>query len=310
MKKLQLLVLVLVLVAFGSCKKESTNQPETSKYVNTISGTVKVIEGDVLFKTQPDAPVGTGREFMCYKKSGNTWAHIDGSEFITGSAAYNDWQTGLALNPQFVWKFPMDQIPYVTYCPVMPLRFAVKTMQGSTPAYLGMYDCTPNANSFPISVYCKRLGDVLTINRKGLQIPNYDFTIKVDYKTSLIDVDATMLKSDPTSPTEWLDLEFVDGQTDVPASFNVPAYVAGGNDDIVVYNGFDKKIVGDILITITDTRNNVHFTKTLAVPEEGKRYAISLETKDKGWYNSGQMNPITENDIVVSTVVVNVDDNN
>ena len=140
MKKLQLLLLVLVLVAVASCKKESVNQTSAPKYVKAIAGTFIAKEGDMTLQSAPDSPTGTERQFMVYrhKLTGSDWEFVDGTEFITGSAAYNDWQQGLKKTPQFVYTFGMGETIYNTFCPVEPLRFVVKTMKGTTPAYLGI----------------------------------------------------------------------------------------------------------------------------------------------------------------------------
>ena len=64
MKNLQLLLMVLVIVAFASCKKNDVpNTTTASKYVKSIAASYKVQEGDIKFK---DAPVGTTRTFILY----------------------------------------------------------------------------------------------------------------------------------------------------------------------------------------------------------------------------------------------------
>jgi hypothetical protein len=315
MRNFKLLLLALVVVAFASCKKnEAPNQTSTSKYVKAIAGTFIAKEGDATFKAQPNSPVGDGREFMVLRHPLTTpntgiWEPVDGTEFIAGSTAYNDWRQGLALTPQFVWKFGMTQQINNTYCPVEPLRFVVKTMQGTTPAYLGLYDCTPAANLFPVYIYCKRLGDVLTINRAGLQIPNYNFVIRVQSKFSTIDVNKTVQLSAPTTadPANWAVLQFSGAQTDL--DYTAPAYDPN-TPDMIVYNGLDKKIVDPIVITITDAANNVRVTQTFPALPFGQRYAFTLETKDKGWFNSGVDTPVTDNDIVINATAVPVNANN
>jgi hypothetical protein len=186
---------------------------------------------------------------------------------------------------------------------------------GTEARYLGIYDCTPNAADFPVNIYCKRLGDVLTINRSGLMnIPNYNFTISVTSTFSAIDLPATIQNSKittastiPGNTADWFELSY--GATSLLSATFLPTTPVPSNPDEVIYNGFDKKITGAITISIVDATNGVHMTQTFPALPVGQRYAFTLVTKDKGWYQSGNDQPMTDDDLQINSTTVNVDAN-
>jgi hypothetical protein len=86
-----------------------------------------------------------------------------------------------------------------------------------------------------------------------------------------------------------------------------------GTGDFVVYEGLDKKVMGDILIEITDTYTGIVNDQPVAhinlaaiqAAGAGKGLKLILATSKIGWYDSGVIN-FTDKDITVETVVVPV----
>lgn len=299
MKKVLFLSVAVMIIALSSCEvKDDVAQPSTpSQYVASIEGEFMAKDRDVTLKS---APVGLNRIWTVYKKVGGVFSLVDGSEFITGSAAYNDWHNG--LNPV---TFSVSQALYITYCPVMDLRVTTQTLNSSGQvAYIGIHDFFPNAANFPITITGRRMGDVLKINMDSLQnIPGYNFQVSVTYNLSTIDIAATTLGA-TTTDVAWPTLLYT-------AAVNVPATAAiTGPSDFTVYDGLDKKVVGNIVLNITDPGNNINITKT--VPAEGFGYGLVLvlKTNKAGYYHSASPILIEDKDIVIIRKPIIIEDNN
>lgn len=291
MKKLTLIFAVAITMAvmFVSCDKKS-DAIDQKQYASAISGQFIPNDGDITLKS---APLVGGHEFAVYKQA-SPWALIDGTEFLPGSAPALDW-VGFAP----MW-FSSSQQVYVTYCPVLPLRVVLKATvgaAGTSASYLGIWDGTPNAPSFPITVQDRRLGDKLTLNTDALtSLPGYtNLSFTVSYDKRIIDVNQTAMTS-PATTTDWP--VYVYSST-VP----VVDQIVSGPGDVAVYDGLDAKIVGTITIKIHV--DNTTITKAVPASEIGHGMKITLQTTKVGWDNSGIIG-ITENDITENAVSVDI----
>lgn len=302
MKKFQSLLATLCFVAiamfFVSCNKDlgsSTDQSIAKTYASAISGQFIPQHGDVTLKS---APTVGGHEYGVYKKTGTVLSKVDGTEFLPGSAPALDWASG--ANP--VW---ISGAVYITYCPVLPLRVVLKSTEGgaSSPySYLGIWEGTPSAASFPISVKCRRLGDVLTLNTDALTaLPGYsNMSFDVIYDKSVIDVNGTAMSAINTS-TEigWPTYVY----SSVVPNFTVTKTKAESMANKTIYDGLDYKITGTITIKIHVDATTLTVTTPATVL--GKGLAITLSTNKVGWYNSGTIG-VSAEDITVDTVTLPV----
>jgi hypothetical protein len=292
MKKIFLLFAFMALIIFSCKKQDDYVAPKT--YASYVSGEFVPSNGDIYLK---NAPLVGGHDFSVYdKKVGQTnFSLVDGTEFLTGSAPALDW-TGFVHR----W-FAADQAVYCTYCPVLPLRVVVKTTEGdanSTVTYLGFWDGTPNANSFPITVNCKRLGDILTLDASALtSLPGYkSLSFDVTFTKSVIDIPNTILNSPSYTDNEWPTYSYVVGAIPTTSNFTTPI----SN----VYTGYDAKITG--IITIVVNVDNTKITlPVINASNLGYGMNIVLHTNKIGWYDSGTI-LITEKDIQITTVNIDV----
>lgn len=292
MKNLSLLVLVLVLVAFGSCKKDNVNQTKAPKYAEAIAGSIIIQNGDVTLKA---APIPVTEKLYMYKGVSPSFTLVNGSEFLSGSAPALFWAAS-GNNPG---TFLSTQTVYSNFTPAIQVRMIAKTLDGSNnPAYLGIFDILPTANSFPVTIYGKRLGDVLTLKTDDLTaLPGYsNISFQVSYVKSMIDVDGTMMNSGATTAANWLTYTY---SSDVPV--NLQAVTGSGVQ--TVYDGLDAKITGTITITITVDGHPIVVTTPASALGHG--LAITLKTDKKGWYDSGNM-LLNHQDIIVDAVDVTV----
>lgn len=224
------------------------------------------------------------------------WALVDGSEFLPGSDAALDWSKS---NTNPIW-FDASLPVYYTYCPVLPLRFVIKGTvgaKGSQYSYLGITDLQPTKESFPLTIQSRRLGDKFVINVDALRnLPGYkNLAFKVSYTKSIIDVDKTALLSTDTK-TAWPVYSY---SSTVP----VVDQLITGSGDVVVYEGYDAKITGDITIKIfVDGVQIQKLTPSLAV---GKSLKATLTTNKVGWYDSGTL-CVDYKDITVEQVIIPV----
>jgi len=283
----------MVIIIFFSCKKAFDARADIQFIV---SGLFVPQDGDISFLKA--APAVGGHQINCYdKKVGeNAWTPINGNEFMPGSEAATDWSTYVIDGAP--WWFA-GQVR-ITYCPVLPMRVVVKATEGgygTTPSYLGIWDGTPSTSTFPITVPDRRLGDKLTLNTDALKaLPGYtNLSFTISYTKSVIDVNQTAITS-PSTQNGWP--TYVYGST-VPV---IDQVVNPGAGDIVIYDGLDAKITGNLVIKI-HVDNTTITMSPIPASDISKGMAIVATTTKVGWYDSGTIN-ITENDITTTTVQV------
>jgi hypothetical protein len=303
MKKFYLfmnLVAVVMLVGLTNCKKEVLNPNEGKQYVGTVDGSFNVLDGDITFKSFPNAPTGVDRVWTMLRKDGTL---VNGSEFIQGSAAQIWWSLP-ANNPV---TFAANQAVYSNLTPLEDLRLITETKDGSGHVqYLGMLDFNPTnlgGQGFPLSVTGKRLGDVLMINTDELTtLPGAALTIKVAFNLSPIDLTATKkCVLGNGNHFTWSDIVY-----GTPVSTTVTA----GSGDFVLYSGIDSKVFGNIVITINEaasssTSANSYIVTIPANEGSGKGRLFKLHTNKLGWYDSAPINT-TDVDISYETIIVTV----
>lgn len=297
MKKLSLIFAVAIMMAvIVSCnKKEDVIQPEKT-YAKFVSGEVIIQNGDVTLKS---APVGVTEWLYMYKQTSitPTFALVNGTEFLTGSAPALFWAAS-GNNPG---NFPASQAVYSNYTPAMQVRMVAKTVNASgTPAYLGIFDVFPNQASFPVHIYGKRLGDVLTLNTDALTaLPGYtNMSFDVVYTTSIIDVNTTMVTSGPTTASAWPTYTY-SSTPSVTTILNATKNLGART----VYDELGFKTTGTITINIHVDTTTIT-VQTQAAPM-GYGLAITLTTDKVGWYDSGTM-VIGHEDIGVQTASIPV----
>ena len=299
MKKFSLVLLVALFgtFVFSSCnkKEDSTDLKIYAQVVKVPDNSFIVQDGDIILKS---APLVGGHDFQCLRQypAGSAWAYVDGTEFLPGSAAAVDWSGG-----QTSWWFSVTTPIHVTYCPAVPMRFVsiARDVQGGNATYLGLYDCTPNANSFPITLKGRRLGDVLTVNTDALTaLPGYtNMSFDVTYTKNIIDLKGTIFNSSVDTQNGWPDYTY-------SASSDVTTTLSGANlGNQVVYDGTDATITGTVTIVIHV--DNTTITKTTIAPGSDQGLAITLTTTKVGWYDSGTINQ-SDIDISVSNVEIPV----
>lgn len=280
-----------------SCQKSDDQQSNPKKYAAVLPGKyqVKPEYGDLILKA---APAIGGNEFAVWKKNETApgYSLVNGSEFLPGSDAALNWAVP-GSNP--IW-FAAGSSIWCTYCPVLPLRFVTKTTVGnnvSAVSYIGFRDVTPNANSFPLSLKCKRVGDKVTINYDQLaSLTGYrNFSVKVAYTKSIIDLDATIQKAPAYADDAWPLFEY---SSTVPAD---KTFTNATNGIQTLYEGLDAKVTGTLTITLTVDNNQI--VKTVDAAGLGHGLAIVLTTKKVGWYDSGNFN-MSYDDIDVVTKYV------
>ena len=314
MKRLSLIfaVAILMAVTFVSCnkKQDDTTVPQ-KQYVSTISGSFIAQDGDITLKS---APIGVNRTWTMYATKSSFYNNADfslvrGAEFITGSVAYNYWSNPVN-NPV---TFSATQQVYSNLTPDEDLRIISESKDASDKvAYLGILDFNPSQVNFPLTVNCFRLGDVLTINTDALtSLPGGDkLSITVAYNLAPIDLAATKIAAVTGTggvpngkQFQWADAVY---------GSSVASSATIGKGDFVVYEGVDKKVMGDIVITITDTYTGIVndqpvaiITKSIPAALAGKGLKLTLSTTKIGWYDSGVIT-FSDNDITVNAVDVPV----
>ena len=315
MKKLQLLLLVLVLVAVASCKKESVNQTsDAPKYVKAIDGKFIAKDGDITFKS---SPVGVNRTWTMYARSstfyGNaTFALVNGSEFITGSAAYDFWQTP-ANNPI---TFSSTQTVYSNLTPDEDLRLISenKDTDGNV-LYLGIADFKPSTTNFPLTIHSYRLGDTLKINTSAItNLPGgSNLTIKATFSLREVDLEATKLAAITGTGGVPNGLQFTWADIVYKPVLETRTVTAGAGD-FLLYGGLNKKVVGNIVITITEVTTGQNpeaipapiVLTGVAAKGAGVGLKLILATGKIGWYHSGNIDfPNTDITVSEETVPVN-----
>ena len=298
MKKFNLflsLIAVVMLVGLTNCKKDTENTSVT-KYVGTVNGSFKAQDGDITFKSYPDAPLGVTRTWTMYRHNLGGFERVDGSEFITGSIAYEFWNNS-ANNPI---SFAASQSVYSNLTPIEDLRLVSETKDkdGNT-AYMGIIDFNPSnlgGQGFPLTIKGYRAGTVLVVNTDALtSLPGgMGLAITLTYNLQPIDIEQTK-KITYGAPFDFS--QFAHG---IP----VPTTTVAGPGNFVVYDGLDKHILGDIQLKIVVDGNEAKaFLVTLPAIQYGKGMLVKLTTTKIGWYDSATVG-ITDNDINVETTEV------
>ena len=308
------LIAVVMLVGLTNCKKDLTETTPVSKqYVGTVNGSFVPQDVNVsVAKSFPfDAPVAVTRNWIMYAKNSpfydyESFALVKGKEFITGSAANIWWKTG-GNNPI---SFAADQGVYSNLTPAEPVRLVMETKNSDgNIAYLGVLDFDPTLAQFPLTVVGKRLGDAVTLNTNALtRLAGANLTITATFQLANVDILATELGS-ISSETGGNGagvtgkLGFSDIVYGSPV-MQTPVTVPNGSGDFVLYSGLDKKVFGDIVITITEAPSSsspgvAGSVITLTIPASavglaGKSTKITLLTDKTGWYDS---TPINVNDV-------------
>jgi hypothetical protein len=322
MKKINLclsLIAVVMLVGLTNCKKDTENTSVT-KYVGTVNGSFIPKDVNVsVAKCFPfDAPVAYTRNWIMYAKNSpfygdQPFALVKGLEFVTGSAANIWWKTD-GNNPV---SFDASQGVYSNLTPVEPVRLIMETKDVSGAVdYLGILDFDPTQAQFPLTVVGKRLGDVVTLNTDALtKLPGANLTITATFQLADVDVKATEQLSSLSPATS----ENGNGVTGV-LDFSDIVYgalttntitIPNGNGNYPIYHGVDKKVFGDIVITITEAPSSSSpgvsgSVITLTVPANevgiaGKSTKITLTTDKLGWYDSSTIN-MSDIDITVNSI--------
>jgi hypothetical protein len=321
MKKINLflsLIAVVMLVGLTNCKKDTENTSVT-KYVGTVNGSF--IPQDVnisVSKSFPfDAPEASTRNWIMYAKNspfyGNQpFALVKGLEFVTGSAANIWWKTD-GNNPV---SFDASQGVYSNLTPVEPVRLIMETKDVSgAVAYLGILDFDPTQAQFPLTVTGKRLGDVVTLNTDALtKLPGANLTITATVQSTKIDIAKTELST--LSPATGENTTGVTGALDFSDIIygevgSQVVTIPNGSGDFPLYSGVDKKVFGNIIITITEAPSSsspgvsgsviVLTVPSSAVGISGKSTKITLTTNKLGWYDSSTIN-VSDQDITVNVV--------
>lgn len=328
MKKINLflsLIAVVMLVGLTNCKKDlNETTPVSKQYIGTVNGSFTPQDVNVSLgkDLDPFAPVAVTRNWIMYAKNspfyGNQpFALVKGLEFVQGSAADIWWSTP-TNNPV---SFAASQAVYSNLTPAEPVRLIMETKNAAgAVAYLGVLDFNPTEAQFPLSVVGKRLGDILTLNTDALtRLPGANLTITATFQLANVDVAATEIgvispetSGSATGVTGKLYFEnIVYGSPEIQSPVTVP----NGSGDFVLYNGVDKKVFGNIYITITEAPSSsspgvsgsvIHLTvPASAVGIAGKGTKLTLTTTKLGWFDS-QTIYTSDYDITVNTISVPV----
>jgi hypothetical protein len=297
MKKLNmfsfLIVAIVMMVGLTNCKKDLNKTSVTPKYVGTVAGSFVAQDGNITFKSLTTSPVGVTRLWTMYRHDGNGFHMVDGSEFITGSIAYEFWHNP-ANNPI---SFSADQSVYSNLTPIEDLRLVTETKDanGNT-AYMGVIDFNPatlGGQGFPLTVKGYRPGTVLVVNTDALtSLPGgMGLTITLKYDMQTIDLEATKFIG------YGAEFDFSQFARGIP----VPTTTVAGPGNFVVYDGLDKTILGAIqLKVVVDGNEAKAFLVNLPAIDFGKGMLVKLTTTKTGWYDSATIG-IQDKDIQVET---------
>jgi len=294
------MALVLALVLMTSCKKDDSSAPQNEKqFVKSIEGSFIAKDGDISFKA---SPISVTRTWSMYTNNAafypaGVWSLVDGREFIDGSAADIFWSTA-GNNPV---TFPAGQALYSNLTPDEDLRLITESKDAANNvAYLGILDFNPNTASFPLTINSFRLGDVLILNTDEVtSLPGgNNLTITAAFNLAPIDLAATKMGpitlpggTPNGNQFQWSDIIY---------GTPVPTNVTVGGGDFVLYEGLTDKVVGNIVITLTEANNGGSVIVLDPVPAQlaGKGLKLTMKTTKIGWYDSGTIN-FSETDIVI-----------
>ena len=323
MKKIKivlLLITMVMLVGLTNCKKESYG--DSTRYVGTVNGSF--LSKDVNVSTSKslepfEDPMASTRNWIMYAINSpfydnQPFALVKGLEFRNGSAT-NVWWSTSSNNPIV---FGANQAVYSNLTPTEPVRLVMETKDSDGKiSYLGVLDFNPNQAQFPLTVTGKRLGDFFTINTYELtKLPGANLTITVKFNLAPVKVAETELSTlssvsggNPTGVTGSLDFSDILYGTPVSTTVTVP----NDQGDIPLYFGTDKKVFGEVIITITEAPSSSSpgvngSVITLTVPASefglaGRGSKLTLHTTKLGWYDS---QTITSADVNVTVHQIDI----
>jgi hypothetical protein len=308
---------IVMLVGLTNCKKDS-NVPEKN-YVEAIKGSFIPKDVNIAIKKDVNpfvAPEIVTHTWTMYAVNSPFYNHvpfglINGSEFVTNSAAQIWWSTP-GNNPI---TFPANIPVYSNLTPAEPVRLIMETKNASNViTYLGIVDFNPTQTQFPLTIDGKRLGDVLAINTDALtSLPGgSNLTITVKFNLYPVDMTATEygtlstassgIATGVTGVLNFCDIKY--GTT----PDNIIANAGSGN--FILYNGVNKKVFDNIEITIFEAASSSTSANTfvVTVPASkvgiaGKGSLLKVTTTKVGWYDSQTANS-SDTDITVEVVEV------
>ena len=187
MGKLFFVFTIIGLVSFG-CTKIDNDTPSVKK-VGVIDGSFEAQYGDISIAKDYTSPAVGWNVWTLLRKDGSK---VDGTEFITGSAAQQWWSTQ-GNNPA---SFPTGT-PYSILIPDEDLRLQLEVLDptGHKTVYFGITDFNPEKVQFPLSIKAIRLGDYLSLNIDALtKIPGANLTITANFQLANVDLVATIAK--------------------------------------------------------------------------------------------------------------------
>ena len=287
---IMLFVAVAMILGLSNCKKDNLEE-NLPTYLEVVDGSFIADDGDISFK---GAPVAVNRRWSMYQYTNMDYRLIDGTEFVTGSKAWQFWSVA-SNNPI---TFPANVSVYSNLTPCTDIRLISETLDADGKvAYLGMLDLNPVTMfpQFPCTVKGYRLGDVLTINTDALtSLPGgMDLDITFEYNLAEVDLPATM---------EFLPWGVAFDWSKIVYKTAAPLTKTAGPGNFVVYEGLDSKVVGSIKITIVIDNNTsaTPYTTTIQAPGAGKGMNVVLTTTRIGWHDSATIN-ISDEDIQIQT---------
>jgi hypothetical protein len=319
-KFLFILIATVMLVGLTNCKKTDLN-PST-QYVGTVNGSFLAQDANVSISKSLgpfEAPAAVTRNWIMYAINspfyGNqAFALVKGLEFLNGSAA-NIWWSTPSNNPIV---FGANQAVYSNLTPAEPVRLVMETKDSDGRInYLGVLDFNPTQAHFPLTVVGKRLGDFFTINTEALtKLPGANLTITVKFDLKPVNIAGTELSTlstatgpNTTGVTGALDFSDILYGAAVSTTVTVP----NNTGDLPLYFGTDKKVFGEVVITITEAPSSSSpgvngSVITLTVPASefgmpGKASKITLHTTKLGWYDS---QTITSADVNVTVHQIDI----
>jgi hypothetical protein len=228
----------------------------------------------------------------------------DGTEFIKGSAAQIWWSTA-GNNPK---GLPAGT-SYSILIPDEDLRLQLEVLDptGHETVYFGITDFNPETVQFPLSIKAIRLGDYLSLNTDALtKLPGANLTITAAYNLASIDLAGTKSRAYQLGYSLGFS-DIVYNTAGSPITSPAMAFATGNS---TIYNGFDGKVRGDVIITINElaSASTSANTYTVTVPADkfgipGKGTMLKLTTTKVGWYDSATVG-VNDNDITVETTEI------
>jgi hypothetical protein len=330
MKKINLflaLIVAVALIGLTNCKKDLKDTTPVSKnYVGTVDASFQAIRNvDITYKAlNADpfaAPTETQRTWTMLSNNSDFYHNgifekVDGREFMTNSIAYVFWHNS-ANNPI---TFAVQDV-YSNQTPAENVRVVSEGKDAIGHVnYLGMTDFNPSTANFPLAVNEYRLGDVLTLNADEITaLPGGNLTISATFGLAPIDLAGT---------ESQLSLVNTDGLgnkilkfPDIKYGVAVPTTVTIVNNattpiapvlDVPLYSGTDSKVVGPIIITITENYTGIDgqpktatITKSIDAFPNGQGMKLKLGTNKIGWFDS-QIISMKTTDITIESAYIEI----